>query len=333
MSQHKRKSLRAGAAAFGLLLLFGTTYLFFGWGLKTSDTEASYGLIAYWSEANGQAFEEPFAIAVDARNGNVVVTDAKAQRVAVFDDEGNFIRSIGSPGEGPGEFQNPTGVAVGPDGSIYVADFDLDRIQQFSESGEFLLSWGSSGDGDDQFDSPNGLAVDEAGNVYVADFYNKVVKVFDAEGDFLRTVGKPGQWGRGALDYPTGVDVSAHGALFVADAYNYRIQKFDSDGHPESNWGWRLFRLVPRPSDSRRGFNVPTGVTLDPKRGFIHVADSANHRVVMLDREGAFVTEWEIPEEGSGYHTPVAVAASPDGKRLYVTDIANQRVILLAVER
>ena len=224
MSQRRQKSLRAAAAALGLLLIFSAAYLIFGWGLGKSDTEASYGLIAYWTEANGQSFEEPFAIAVDARNGNVVVTDTKAQKVTLFDDEGNFIRSIGSPGDGPGEFQNPTGVAVGPDGSIYVADYDLDRIQKFSESGEFLLSWGSSGTANDQFDSPNGLAVDEAGNVYVADFYNSSVKVFDSEGRFKEMVGEPGQWGRGALDYPTDVYAGKDGALLVADAYNYRIQ-------------------------------------------------------------------------------------------------------------
>ena len=331
MSQRKLKSLRAAAAALGLLLLFGTAYLFFGWGLKTSDAEASYGLIAYWTEANGQAFEEPFAIAVDARNGNVVVTDAKAQRVALLDGEGSFIRSIGSPGDGYGEFQNPTGVAVGPDGSIYVADYDLDRIQKFSEFGDFLLAWGSSGKGNSEFDSPNGLAVDEAGNVYVADFYNRIVKVFDSDGKFKETVGEPGQWGRGRLDYPTDVEIREDGSLLVADAYNYRIQSFDRNGRANSSWGWHAMWLVPRPNDGERGFNVPVGVAAGPMNNFVHVADSANRRVVMLDDDGAFVTEWAIAEEGSGYHTPVSVASSPGGDRVYVTDIANARVIVLGV--
>ena len=88
MSQRRQKSLRAAAAALGLLLIFGAAYLIFGWGLGKSDTEASYGLIAYLTEANGQSFEEPFAIAVDARNGNVVVTDIEEEviRVRVLPD-------------------------------------------------------------------------------------------------------------------------------------------------------------------------------------------------------------------------------------------------------
>ena len=114
---------------------------------------------------------------------------------------------------------------------------------------------------------------------------------------------------------------------------SYRIQEFDPDGHPKSNWGWHLFWLVPRPNGAQHGFNVPTGVSFGPDGEYIHVADSANSRVVMLDSNGAFVTDWTIEEKGSGYHTPVTVATSPDGKRLYVTDIANQRIIVLGIER
>ena len=76
---------------------------------------------------------------------------------------------------------------------------------------------------------------------------------------------------------------------------------------------------------------MPTGIALGPRNEFIHVADSGNGRVVMLDPEGGFVTDWTIREEGNGYHTPVAVATSPDGRRVYLTDIANQRVIVLGV--
>ena len=62
------------------------------------------------------------------------------------------------------------------------------------------------------------------------------------------------------------------------------------------------------------------------------MADSGNGRVMMLDKDGAFVTDWAIREEGNGYHTPVAVATSPDGQKVYLTDIANQRVIVLGVK-
>ena len=332
MGQYNAKWLIRSAAALGLLLLLGIVYLSFGWGLAKAKVEASYRLIGYWTEAGGQQFREPFGIAVDMRNGNVVLTDAKACRVVVFSESGEVLLSFGSQGDGPGQFENPTGVAVALDGSIYVADYDLDRIQKFSESGEFLLAWGSAGSSNEQFDSPNGIAVDAGGNVYVADFFNKAIKVFDAKGSFLRTLGEPGQFGAGRLDYPTDVEVAQDGTVLVADAYNYRIQRFDARGLPRASWGRHMFRVLPRPAGGPQGFNVPTGVSFGPNKKFIHVADSGNGRVVMLDEEGGFVTDWTIREEGNGYHAPVAVATSPDGRRVYLTDIANQRVIVLEVE-
>ncbi|MGH7726098.1 MAG: hypothetical protein ACREOU_11790 [Candidatus Eiseniibacteriota bacterium] len=43
----------------------------------------------------------------------------------------------GAYGHGPGQFDNPEGVAVGPSGDIYVADFS-GRIQRFSAEGAYL---------------------------------------------------------------------------------------------------------------------------------------------------------------------------------------------------
>ena len=152
MNRRMRSLLKRTTATLGVsVLILGAAYLFFGWGLSDSGREASYRLIAYWTEANGQAFEEPFAIAVDPRNRHVLVSDSAAQRVVVFDETGQFIRQIGDEGEDPGVFENPTGIAVGPDGALYVADYDLDRIQKFNEEGTLLLSWGTSGEENDQF--------------------------------------------------------------------------------------------------------------------------------------------------------------------------------------
>jgi len=156
MSMHKKKILRNAVMVICVLalLLLGSS-LVFGWGLKRSNVKASYEFLEYWTEAAGQDFEEPFAIAVDRRNGNVLFTDSRNQRVIIFDGTGNLIREFGTEGDEPGQFSSPTGIAVGPDGAIYVADYNQDRIQKFSNGGEFLLSWGSSGQGNDEFDSPN----------------------------------------------------------------------------------------------------------------------------------------------------------------------------------
>lgn len=316
---------------FGVLLLFCLAgYLLFGWGLDKSVEQASYRQVDFWEMAGDQSLNQPFAITVDSHNGNVLVTDAGNQRVIIFNRDGELIRQFGTKGEATGEFQRPTGIAVGPDHKIYVADYMQDRIKKFTNDGGFRQEWGSTGSGKTQFRSPNGLAVDEKGHVFVADFMNRLVKVFSSKGQFLRTVGQPGQWQLGDLDYPTDVEINPDGKLLVADAYNYRIQQYSPSGTPISAWGWHLFWLWPRPNNHAKGFNIPTGVATGPD-GLIHVADSANHRIVMLDNQGDFVTDWDLPTSGNSFHTPNMVAVGPKGQRVYATDIANNRVIVLEV--
>jgi DNA-binding beta-propeller fold protein YncE len=305
--------------------------VWWSWGLSVSDRRASYRYVGAWTQAHGEAFNDPFGVAVDARNENVLVTDARNQRVVLFDTEGGFLRQFGTEGTGPGQFERPTGIAVGADGSIYVADFQLDRIQRFTDSGDFVLAWGRSGSGADEFQAPTGLALDAEGHVYVADFQDKVVKVFSDEGKPLGVIGKPGRWGPGRLHYPTDVVIAPNADIIVADAYNHRLQRFGQDGSHRASWGRHLFWLVPRPAAGRKGFHVPTSVVFDPVHRLIHVADSANRRVVMLDADGAFVTEWPLPEPGAHYH-PTMLAVAPDGKRLYATDVAKNRVLVLEVQ-
>lgn len=91
MKKRIKGFLRKATVALGVSALkMGIFYLLFGWGLSASDREASYRFIEDWSEANGQAFEEPFAITVDPRNGNVLVTDTAAQRVVRLDEAGRL---------------------------------------------------------------------------------------------------------------------------------------------------------------------------------------------------------------------------------------------------
>lgn len=68
-------------------------------------------------------------IAVD-RNGNVYVSDRGASKIWVFDSLGRSQRGIGRKGQGPGEFQSPTGIAIGPDGRLWVRD--IARVSRFT---------------------------------------------------------------------------------------------------------------------------------------------------------------------------------------------------------
>jgi tripartite motif-containing protein 2/3 len=52
----------------------------------------------------------------------------------VFNQEGEFLLKFGSNGEGNGQFNAPTGVAVDSNGNIIVADWGNSRIQVHSNA-------------------------------------------------------------------------------------------------------------------------------------------------------------------------------------------------------
>jgi streptogramin lyase len=72
-------------------------------------------------------------------NGHVYVSDGYCNgRVIEYDAAGRKVTEWGSRGDGPGQFNNAHGIAIGPDRNIYVADREGGRLQWFDLQGKFL---------------------------------------------------------------------------------------------------------------------------------------------------------------------------------------------------
>ena len=71
-------------------------------------------------------------------DGSVAVIDRRDQRVRIFSDGGEFVRSMGGRGEGPGEFRNPWFMWALPGDTLWVGDYRPQRFNVFSRDGEFI---------------------------------------------------------------------------------------------------------------------------------------------------------------------------------------------------
>ncbi len=69
-------------------------------------------------------------IAVDSV-GRLWISDGYLDQVSIYDENGNFLLSMGRRGAGPAEFTFPAGIAANPDGRIAIADSLNGRIQIF----------------------------------------------------------------------------------------------------------------------------------------------------------------------------------------------------------
>ncbi len=87
-------------------------------------------------------FGIPCGVAQDAA-GNVYVLDNQLSEIVMLSPEGEFLRTLGREGEGPGEFQRPNGLVILPDGGVAAGNMIRARFQRLTPDGtpdgSFLL--------------------------------------------------------------------------------------------------------------------------------------------------------------------------------------------------
>ncbi len=74
---------------------------------------------------------------IQEKDGHFFVLDSGNNRVAVFDQEGNFVRGIGRLGEGPGEFQDVSGFSVDV-GILQIFDSRSLRLTKYRTDGSLI---------------------------------------------------------------------------------------------------------------------------------------------------------------------------------------------------
>lgn len=97
------------------------------------------------STTNQAMLYSPGNLAVDQKNGRLLVSDLGTFSVKVFDLDGKYLRTIGSQGLGAGMFSRPKGVAVDRQGLTYVVDAATQVVQLFDPEGRLLLFFGQPG--------------------------------------------------------------------------------------------------------------------------------------------------------------------------------------------
>jgi tripartite motif-containing protein 2/3/tripartite motif-containing protein 71 len=149
----------------------------------------------------------------------VMVSDNGNKVVMVYTKYLEYVRQVGSHGEGPGQFLSIRGVSS--DGhNLYVSEVRRGCVHVFS-SGEYLHSFGQSGDGVKKLSGPIGVCV-VGQYVYVASHYGHRVSVFTTEGEHVTSFGECGI-SEGNFIYPRGVCVDKDGFVYVCDSNTVQI--------------------------------------------------------------------------------------------------------------
>ncbi len=166
-------------------------------------------------------FGRPTDVAFDLQ-GNIFVADGYTNsRVAKFNKDGDFIKSIGKRGNQPGEFNTPHTIANDAKGNIYVGDRGNSRIQVFDSDlnpiriiSNVRAPWGIC------ISPPNAqgqqflYSADAGGKIYKTDLEGKMLGWF---GTFGKRVGQ--------FYWVHEMHCSSENELYVGEAQNWRVQK------------------------------------------------------------------------------------------------------------
>jgi sugar lactone lactonase YvrE len=299
-------------------------------------------------------FNDPAAIVTDAR-GNLFIADSRNHCIRKISTNGivtTFAGLAGTAGTGDGSaaarFDTPCGIALAPNGDLYVSDTGNHTIRRITPAGSVTTIAGTAGQSGftdalgtaARFNSPLGLAVAADGTIFVADGGNHLVRAISPARAVTTLAGRAETWGaedgtgsNARFNGPLGVAISPDGEVFVSDSNNHTIRKVTRAGMT-TTWAG-----VPGTDGSSDGpglaatFSKPAELAFD-KRGNLFVADSFNHLVRKISRDGKVSTvTGSAGADGSSdgvngqarLFNPYGLAICPDGS-LVVSDAYNQLI-------
>lgn len=105
-------------------------------------------------------------------SGDLYIADGYGNaRVHKYSKDGKLVCSWGEPGNGPGQFVLPHGIALDSAGLVYVADRENSRVQIFTPDGDYVREWG-------WLNRPYDIFIDDQDMLHIAEggFHNYMMK-------------------------------------------------------------------------------------------------------------------------------------------------------------
>ena len=169
---------------------------------------------------------------------------------------------------------------------------------------------------------PWGVAISSSGNIIVAECGTNCISIFNPwpskNGKKIKSFGSYGS-SPGQFSDPQGVAVDNEDNILVVDRWNKRIQKFTSDGN---------FIMAA----DNLGLKCPTGIAIDPRTKRLYVADTDNHRLMILNPDLTLFDTFGSEGSGNGqFKDPCDVAFDSTGKA-YVADRYNHCIQVFTAE-
>jgi len=287
---------------------FGASYLATVAGNGSAGDSDGPGKLAQFNLPQGIVAKVPETIYPGAA---AIVADQNNHRIRLVRHDGTVRTLAGSTqgfADGVGtsaQFNQPYGIAIGPDNNIYIADFGNRRIRRMTSDGNVttIAGTGAAGSADGSgdvatFQQPTGISVDRGGRIYVADFGAHVIRRIDYVGGdpalptsyVVRTVagsagltGSSDGVGSGArFNGPLGIVCDSDDRVYVTDYNNHIVRRLTrATSTTMAVTTWAGLAGNPGTADgigSAARFSRPYGIDVDSAHN-VYVTDFTSYRL------------------------------------------------------
>ena len=239
------------------------------------------------------------------KDGSIIATFHKTDKLHMYSGTGEHTVTIKLG-------TNPYGVIELPDGNIAVSCPQKKVIEVYSRSGTHVNTM-AEGQG-----MPHGMALLNNGALAVCYPHEKCVKVFS--GNILRDskvvsviqnfalkgteqLDEQGRPEEQVFEYPFYVTAHGENGMIVSDCDANAVYAFTLRGEDEYTCQWMYGGKKGRGPGMLHG---PFGVATD-SQGRVLIADSLNHRVLLLSPEGEMLKELLTKEDGMFRPTSISM--------------------------
>lgn len=250
-------------------------------------------------EGEEPVFLQVRGMAIDEEE-NIYVLDLKAAHIKVFDKQGDYIRTIGEKGEGPGELGMPWRIRLALQDELFVEDLMNRRITVYSLNGGFLrtISFAKINIGN--------IEINSTGNIYantiVQDPENPRYEIqkFDMDLNFLHALDSSPTPELGIIKLFFSIihfDVNEVDEVIVGYPEEYNIKTFNSEGELIRRIEKEYTPVkVPEEEIEKRKKEMPKD------RKVISPEYHSAYRVFRCGEDGKiYVGTWEKTGDGKGF--------------------------------
>ena len=288
-------------------------------------------------------------------DGNLYLLDIQLTEVQVFSPDGQFLRRLGRPGEGPGEIRRASGIVFLPDGTVGLVQAFPGKIVKVGHDGTpagelrpggddpaaggFFALRGAASSGDRLVLS--GARISRGETTRTATNFISLFSMDQTELVTFTEMTSVREFGGGSafsekdefFPHQGGWALGPDGRVFVAPERNtYRIEVFSPSGSPELSFSrpyksWkRTGEELERAKEAmfpfrRRNRRAPDVVVEPTERDILNMRVADDGQLWVLPSRGiknqpeGIHSTWDLFDTQGGFKETISIACEGDGRR------------------